>query len=62
MATPIPPSERAEYERVVSAVRGALPEPIFSEAWERGRAIALDEAVEDALRFAAPAGPVQKPS
>jgi len=62
MATPIPPSERAEYDRVVSAVRGALPEPIFSEAWERGRAIPLDEAVEDALRFAGPAGPVQKPS
>jgi hypothetical protein len=34
--------DRPEYERTLTAVRGALDEGTFHRAWERGKAMALD--------------------
>jgi hypothetical protein len=40
---------RAEYERLVCAVRDALGEAAFSTAWTEGRDLQMHEAVAFAL-------------
>jgi Tfp pilus assembly protein PilF len=42
----------AEYERVLDAIRATLGEAAFAEAWEAGRAMLLEEAIEHALEEA----------
>jgi tetratricopeptide (TPR) repeat protein len=46
---PLPPAKRAEHDRTVAAVSGALGEETFAAAWERGHALALEEAIRDTL-------------
>jgi predicted ATPase/class 3 adenylate cyclase len=45
----LPPADRAEHDRSVSAVRTALGEEAFTAAWAEGRTMSLDEAVSHAL-------------
>jgi hypothetical protein len=40
----------AEYERTVAEGRATLGEAAFAAAWSEGRALALDEAIELALK------------
>ncbi len=61
-ASPIPPSDRADYNRIVNAVRASLLEDRFATAWKRGRTMPLQDAVEEALLVAPPTGTVQDPS
>jgi hypothetical protein len=42
-------SERAERERDVAAVRAGLGDETFTSAWEEGRAMAPEHAIEYAL-------------
>jgi len=46
---PLPPSERPDCDRGVAAVRAALGEEAFKAAWEEGRKMTMEEAVEYAL-------------
>jgi predicted ATPase/DNA-binding SARP family transcriptional activator len=46
---PLPPTERAEYERDVTALRAALGAEALAAAWAEGRAMSLAEAVRVAL-------------
>jgi hypothetical protein len=46
---PMPPGDRAEYERFVAAARAALDEKTFAAAWAEGRAMPLEQAIELAL-------------
>ena len=43
------PDEGPEYEKGLAAIRGAMDEKAFSAAWEKGKAMGLDEAVAFAL-------------
>jgi hypothetical protein len=49
LGAPLPPSERADLDRDIAAMRLALGEEAFSAAWEAGRAMSLSQAVNDAL-------------
>jgi predicted ATPase/DNA-binding CsgD family transcriptional regulator len=42
---PIPPLERADYEREVSAARAHLGEKIFASVWARGQTMTPEQAV-----------------
>ena len=44
------PPDRAEYERYVDAARNSLNEETFTAAWERGRAMTLEQAVDSLKR------------
>ncbi len=46
-----PPSraDRADYERIVTTVRAQLDEATFASAWEAGRALTLEQAIEEAV-------------
>ena len=46
ISSPLRPSERAEHERTVEATRTALGEQAFGEAWEEGRHMDLENAVD----------------
>jgi predicted ATPase/DNA-binding SARP family transcriptional activator len=43
------PAERKTHDETTAAVRGALDEQQFSDAWRQGRELALDEAIAYAL-------------
>ena len=45
----LPPDERSRYEQDVAAARAQLDEERFNAAWERGKAMTLEEAVAYAL-------------
>jgi predicted ATPase/Tfp pilus assembly protein PilF len=45
----VAPVDRADYERIVAAIRESLPDDIFARARATGRAMTLDRAVSDAL-------------
>jgi non-specific serine/threonine protein kinase len=49
IGVPVWPSERADYDRSVAAVRAGLGEEAFAKAWEEGRKMKMEEAVEWAL-------------
>ena len=49
IGAPLPPSERAAYERDVAAVRGGLGEEVFAAAWAEGRAMSSEQAIAYAL-------------
>ncbi len=60
MGTPVPAADRGEYDRIVAAVRGMLPESTFTAAWAVGKSMPLEETVGEAMRLTPPAGPAQK--
>jgi hypothetical protein len=45
----MPPADRAEHDRSVTAVRAALGQEAFAAAWAAGRAMTLEDAIRDAL-------------
>jgi predicted ATPase len=49
---PVPRVNRARHERELEAVRSALDETSFDEAWQEGEATALEEAAGQALTAA----------
>jgi tetratricopeptide (TPR) repeat protein len=49
MGWPLPPAKRAEHARTVSAIRRALGERAFEEAWAKGHALTSEEAIEHTL-------------
>jgi hypothetical protein len=49
MGAPLPPSERPDYDRGVAAVRAGLGEEAFAEAWEEGRKMTVEEAIQLAM-------------
>ena len=42
--------EQAEYEREVSILRSRMNEVDLEKAWNEGRGMTMDEAIENALR------------
>ncbi len=47
---PLPPSDRPRYERLVAAARAAIGDNLaFDLAWQEGRAMGLEQAIEYAL-------------
>jgi len=46
----VPPVERPDYDRAVAAARAQLGEVAFSSGWAEGRAMTLEQAVENALK------------
>ena len=49
IGAPLTPSEQAEVDSYVSAVRAELDEKAFESAWAGGRAMSMEKAVEYAL-------------
>jgi len=49
LGAPVPASERADHDRAVAAARGALGESAFADAGAAGRALPVEEAVNEAL-------------
>ena len=47
---PVLPARRSEYEQLVGAVRGALGEAAFANAWAAGRTMTPEQAVEFATQ------------
>lgn len=45
-----------EQDQIIEAIRFQLDQTAFAEAWQKGRQMTVDEAVELALRAAEPAG------
>jgi non-specific serine/threonine protein kinase len=43
------PVDWIDHERDIEELRSRLGEDVFADAWERGRTMTLDEALEDAL-------------
>ncbi len=48
--TPLPPSDRADHEHAVTAVRALLGADAFAAAWAQGQTMPLEEAVHDAMQ------------
>jgi DNA-binding NarL/FixJ family response regulator len=42
---PIPPVERADYERALASARAQLGEKTFAAAWEEGRTMTVEQAL-----------------
>jgi tetratricopeptide (TPR) repeat protein len=49
MGWPLPPTKRAEHERIVAAARGTLGEEAFGSAWMKGHSLPLEEAITGTL-------------
>jgi predicted ATPase/class 3 adenylate cyclase len=49
IGSPILPSERADYDRSVAAVRAGLGEEAFAKAWAEGRRMSTEEAIQLAM-------------
>ncbi|MGH8103794.1 MAG: tetratricopeptide repeat protein [bacterium] len=56
IGAPLPPSDRAEYDRTVAAVRAVLGDPAFTAAYAAGRALPLAAAIQFALEESDGAG------
>ena len=41
--------ERVEYDGILADLRAQLPTPELDVAWSAGRAMGMDEAIDDAL-------------
>jgi len=48
IGAPLPPIDRADYERMVASVRSALGDDLYATAWEEGRGMTLELAVREA--------------
>jgi predicted ATPase/DNA-binding SARP family transcriptional activator/Tfp pilus assembly protein PilF len=59
ISAPITPSRRLENEKLVAAIRLALGQPAFDQAWAAGRDLTLEQAVELGLT-PPPASPQMK--
>ena len=59
IGTTIPPYVRKVYERVVAAMRGTLGEHALAAAWAEGRALSLEQALDEALTPVGPLCPEQ---
>ena len=51
LGIPVPASEREDHDRAVAATRTALGETAFAAAWAAGRALPVEEAVNEALQL-----------
>ena len=49
LGTPLPPLDRPAYDGAVESARGQLGKEKFAAAWDEGRAMTLEEAIEYAL-------------
>lgn len=49
IGVPLPPTERPDYERHLSAARASSDPARFSAAWSRGRVMSLESAIAQAL-------------
>jgi hypothetical protein len=49
IGAPLPPSEQARVDRMIAPARTALPESAVTVAWETGRSMRLEQAIELAL-------------
>jgi tetratricopeptide (TPR) repeat protein len=49
ISAPLPPKDRARYERSLAAVRERLSEEAFAKAWAEGSALHFEEAAQQAL-------------
>jgi hypothetical protein len=49
MASSMDPFDRAEYERNLQTLRAELGQAKFRAAWEVGRALTMEQALEAAL-------------
>jgi DNA-binding NarL/FixJ family response regulator len=49
IGAPMPPANRAEYDRSVAAARTRLGEAAFGALWREGRALSLEDAMEQAM-------------
>jgi hypothetical protein len=49
LGAPLPPADRADYERQVAAVRATLGEEAFAAVWAEGRGMPLEEAAAFAM-------------
>ena len=49
IGAPLPPSEQARVDRMIAPAREALPESAVTVAWETGRSLGLEQAIELAL-------------
>jgi len=49
ISAPLPPADRPDYDRSMAAARAHLGEVPFAVAWEGGKAMTPDEAIEYAL-------------
>jgi hypothetical protein len=51
IGSPMPPGDRPDYERRVAAARAAMgDDAAFTRAWQDGRAMTQEQAMEYALR------------
>ena len=48
--SPLSPNEREEYDRNVTAARAAFGEEAFAAAWQQGRDMTIEQAIEYALQ------------
>ena len=49
IGAPLPPSEQNRVDRMIAPAREALPEASATAAWETGRSMGLEQAIELAL-------------
>ena len=57
IGTPLPPNERSDYDRRVAAARIASGDDVaFDSAWQEGRCLTLDQAIDVALTGSHPVG------
>ena len=49
ISAPLTPDSRVEYDQSVDAIRSQVDEMTFSQAWDEGREMTLEQAVEYAL-------------
>ncbi len=53
IGAPLPPSDQADHDRSVATLRGTLGAHAFKIAWDLGRAMTPDQAIEEALAVTA---------
>ena len=59
---PIPPNERAPYDRSVAAARALLGEKVFAAAWAEGRTMPLEQVLSAQCQAPLPASISTAPS
>lgn len=50
LSFPLESDAKAQHERTAAAVRAALGEDSYAAAWEEGRAMTLEQAIDSAAR------------
>jgi DNA-binding CsgD family transcriptional regulator/tetratricopeptide (TPR) repeat protein len=59
--TPMPPSNRADYDRHLAGVRARLDQGVFATTWEEGRTMPLEQAVLEAQEVMASEQAIETP-